>query len=263
MRWTNEEIEILTQHYGQISINDIVKLIPNHPRQSICRKASYLGLTNFTKNQSLSQKIYTIDENFFGTPNIKNSYWAGFIAADGNLTKDGGIRIVISNKDKILLDTFKQHVNYNGEVKEYITKDGSYSKIDLWSLNRWHCDLNLNWNIPLKNKTHTLIPPELQNQDLILAYAIGLIDGDGCIYYNNNRLCFGFCGTQEIVKWMRNLWLSLVPNCKIDYRLNGCSKTNYRIMTYTNVANDIIDCFLKINIPWRLQRKWKNKNLTD
>lgn len=255
MRWTNKEIEILTQHYGQISINDIVKLIPNHPRQSICRKASYLGLTNFTKNQSLSQKIYTIDENFFGTPNIKNSYWAGFIAADGYLGKDGNVKIAISQKDKTLLDTFKKHVGYDGDIKEYITKDGSYSKIDLWGMNRWHLDLNLNWNIPLKNKTHTLIPPKLKNQDLILAYATGLIDGDGWIHNIGKSFNVGFCGTKEIVLWMKQLWRQIV-NCKIDFRLNGNSTTNYKISIYSNNAYRLIQEFKLLPINWRLNRKW-------
>jgi hypothetical protein len=255
MKWTDEELQILQKSYSVIPINDIVKLIPNHPRQSICRKASYLGLTNFTKNQSDSQKIYSVDNTFFDEPNIRNSYWAGFIAADGYLGKDGNVKITLSPKDHKILQVFKKHVRYNGKIKYGQTKYGKYCKIDLWGMQQWHNALNQNWNIPLKNKTYNLTEPKLNNKELDLAYATGLIDGDGCLYYNNNNLSFGFCGTKKIVLWMQQLWFTMI-NCKIDFRLNGNSKTNYRIFVYCKNAEKLIHQFKTVNIPWRMKRKW-------
>ena len=44
---------------------------------------------------------YTKNEDFFSVPNLTNSYWAGFIAADGHLTSKGAtLQINIQARDR-------------------------------------------------------------------------------------------------------------------------------------------------------------------
>lgn len=44
--WSNEEIEIMQNNYNRMSVDDIMKLLPNRTRHSIIEKAISLNLTN-------------------------------------------------------------------------------------------------------------------------------------------------------------------------------------------------------------------------
>lgn len=258
-KWLDEEIDILVNEYANVSIDDIIKLIPNHSRQSICRKASYLGLTNFTKNQSKSQKIYTYNENFFDVPNVQNCYWAGFLAADGYLGKDGNVKIALATQDSIIVDNFKQQVNYNGPIKYVTYYNHDYVMVSIWGAHRWHSYLVKNWNIPLEQKTYRLGPPNLKNVALRYAYIVGLIDGDGSIYYtgtNKSTICLGFCGTLPIVTWMADVWSKIIGK-DIAIKLNGNSLLNYQIRIFSSNAIKVCRELMITNIYWKLERKWE------
>ena len=54
-----------------------------------------------------------------------------------------------------------------------------------------------------------------------------------------------------------NVYLdSQITDCKIDFRLNGNSTTNYKISIYSNNAYRLIQEFKLLPINWRLNRKW-------
>jgi hypothetical protein len=108
--WTEEEVKILKENYGKIPYKEIQKLIPNHPFSAIQGKINSLGISNREIARLLKVKFPSVkktvffDENFFEVPNLLNCYWAGFIAADGNISKNNKkFSIQIGDKDFIHL----------------------------------------------------------------------------------------------------------------------------------------------------------------
>ena len=74
-------------------------------------------------------KLYTQNENFFSEPNDKNSYWAGFIAADGGIEKTSNrLRIGLSIKDRELLEVFAQQVEFTGPITDYTSSFNKNTK---------------------------------------------------------------------------------------------------------------------------------------
>ncbi len=79
--WTKKEIIILNDNYGKIKFFDLILMLPGRTSGAIRRKAYDNGLV---ANLSITNKKFvTTNNNFFSVPNTINSYWAGFIAADG------------------------------------------------------------------------------------------------------------------------------------------------------------------------------------
>ena len=66
--------------------------------------------------------MYKYDKQFFNKiDNEEKSYWAGFIAADGNIRKDFlKMRIELNIKDYSHLEKFKKSINGNNPIKESI-----------------------------------------------------------------------------------------------------------------------------------------------
>lgn len=255
-KWSNLEDDLLYKFYSKIHIDDLILKFNSRSKTAIQKRASVLGLTNFAANQQFTQRIYSVNPNFFDKPNIQNSYWAGFIAADGNLGKQGSIHISLANKDRILLYNFKKQVKYNGPIKEFKLENYIYNKISIWGMYQWHDKLNTNWNIPLNNKTINLIPPSINNQNMIYAYIIGLIDGDGSRFFvKNGYQNLSICGTLKIVEWINKELGNICQNYP-KIRLNGISKINYKCVWAHYNTLKIISKLKELPIDWKLQRKW-------
>lgn len=203
---------------------------------------------------------YTVDDNFFSSPNSINSYWAGFIAADGNIEKTNNrIRIGLSSKDRELLEVFKQQTNFSGPITDYESiaynngKSYPSSKLGI-SSKQWKNDLINIWNI-LPNKSLTLKPPELKNPENVLQYIIGYFDGDGSCGYNFHKgnqkyyFVFNFVGTTEILKW-------IFENLDLLYHQNKLSYENNNLNFWGKQAEFLHSYLFKINTPYKLKRKW-------
>jgi hypothetical protein len=127
------------------------------------------------------KQVYTRNSNFFSEPNILNSYWAGFIAADGCISTVN-LLIDIHLRDIEHLEQLKTDLNYTGNVT--VSKRNS-AKLQVRDKKIVE-DLKKNFNIT-ERKTHTLQPPMIEEIDYIKAFIIGYIDGDGCIGYYKPR----------------------------------------------------------------------------
>lgn len=263
--WTDEEISILKKWYGNIPNDDLLLKIPNHTRQAMMRKASYLNLKRCDLREI--HKKYSIDYKFFEVPNIGNSYWAGFITADGHLSRNKalhakGVKIVLQARDKEVLEQFKQDVKYNGQVKDFANKDGYiYSKIDIWGVREWHTDLDKHWNIT-PNKTVRLQPPNITDEKFLHSYLIGFLDGDGTIFKTlNNGFNIGWCGNYCMMKWLTEYLYSYEDKAKykkpVTLTLNGNSKVNYRINYNRLRGKHIYELLSRQPTPYRLARKWR------
>jgi hypothetical protein len=157
---------------------------------------------------------YNVDHSFFSQPTERSFYWAGFLAADGNIDK-GKPRITLALKSSDIehLEKFKKDLQFKGEIKQISSFDNRQSfksKIYYKSYLRFTSkkiveDLNNQFLItPAKSKT-LKFPSHLSNHPLIHHFVRGLIDGDGTIFYKldlqrrENCASIFLCGTEGIV----------------------------------------------------------------
>lgn len=188
----NEELDCkLRAIYGTMLIADVAQAL-NTKISSVRHRASKLGLKR-------SKRRYTINQYFFSECNIINSYWAGFIAADGCLhTQDTAVSIGLNKRDKDHLRSFAECAGSNHPIHTYA--DMCVFKIH--GLHHWFVDL-LKFNI-VPQKTLVLIPPQIENEEYIRAFIRGYIDGDGCISQRSDRKSWtvSCVGTWLVTDWV-------------------------------------------------------------
>ncbi len=255
MKWIDEDIKILESLYGKVSVFEICKLL-SRDRKSINKKAMKLKLKG---NSSLSKKRYNINYNYFSQPNNVNSYWAGFIAADGHiLKKENSVKIALSIKDENHLYQFKNDIQFDGPIQRYkekrIGRGGVQSILNIHGVEQWKKDLYNNFNIPCGQKTDILCYPPLKDLNLIWSYIIGYIDGDGCISFHKNKyIRVEVVGTFNIVSWVKHYFDEITKRYENKiYEHDGL----YRYATSGRYAKSIIKHCNGVSVP-KMNRKWE------
>lgn len=211
--WTDREMEILQTYYGMIPANDIsYHYLKSRSVVSINKKAFKLGLISSLYKLGKSPK-YIHDENYFNIPNIENCYWAGFIGADGYITKNQRILgIKLARKDRLHLNKFKKAINSDHCIYNYdkfdkrTNKTYLSSEIQLTSAKYLCFSLKETFNI-INTKSLILSPPNLKQKEYIQHFIRGFMDGDGCIRSNKSgKLKYwsiAFVGTKQFLKWIK------------------------------------------------------------
>lgn len=283
--WTDEEVLILKEKYGTMPKLELCeKYFPNKTYRQVTSKVEQLKLTTIPKYRNLKNSYNT---EYFNELTIENCYWAGFIAADGCLGIDvkkscSGkmvdtykVQINISQQDISLLETFKQHIGYKGNIFTYSKQCdlsnciSNMALIYLYRANEIHDSLGKYFNMGQRKTFDLIEPSELITGDFALSYICGLFDGDGCWAYHTqnttHKYSFQLCGTERILIWVRDQLNLLVPeythrSIKI-IKAPGMYRLNIGGLRSILIRNIIKN---RINIPWKLSRKWEtpiNKNV--
>ncbi len=210
-----------------------------------------------------SRRTYHLDTAYFSEPTLRNSYWAGFIAADGCLTRDGGLRVALSIRDRKHLEQLRADLGFSGPIRDGLVTSPQnrrlgYSYLIAWSKDMLQ-DLKINFNVT-ERKTLTLHPPYALQGPLTDAYIVGLIDGDGSIHTHNYSrrptLRLDVAGTLPVVSWVdehfrrwcgpKQRW----PRIREHYGV-----TLYSLRLQGRNAEQVAKRLLKVDVP-KLQRKW-------
>lgn len=237
--------------------------------------AGILGVSNSTVYKNIvkhnlklrSNQKYTFNKEYFKIPNIDNCYWAGFIAADGCISKNSknSFRLYIQLKDTdvSILDTFKNNIGHNGPIrdvvwnlngKSYLGKVLSISSIQ----NNIMEDLNSNFSIT-ENKTSTLQAPNLISIDHKLSFIRGYIDGDGTICstitnqgYSRLNLTI-ISASRVILDWILE---TIYEACSIRGAIYNRG-SNF-LLSYSSTKNTIkiLNSIDAVKGPYVLERKW-------
>ena len=245
--WTPREDEVITSLYGTMSYDVISNLLGSRTWSAVRNRASYIGLCS---SSNLGRK-YCVNKQYFDAPNIGNSYWAGFIAADGNIRADRKrLSLKLAEKDREHLEAFKSAIKYTGPVLKNC-------ELQIASPDLVH-GLEANYNIT-PQKTHTLQPPLLSSTEERLSFIKGLIDGDGWI--NEHRpgsVRISVCGNPQMMEWVRIVVEELLPrqsyknssvvHCK-DRHLSIYSVSGKRATQLFSLIHDLQ--------TFGLYRKWK------
>lgn len=195
---------------------------------------------------------YSLDENYFSTPTIENSYWAGLIAADGCIYRSKGrkdrLQLTLHKIDRYQLENLKEALRTNIPIQDSSTSACSILRI---SSNKLCLDLEKHWNITPK-KSLTIQPPNILKYSLIKAFITGLIDGDGCIRYNtldNKWGVYILAGTNDLAMWIRDF---LAIGNVNPSRMGKIFQLGYT----ANSAKKVVGLLGTVKVP-RLARKWE------
>lgn len=266
MKWTEKEEETLKKLYGLIPIFQISKKINNRSKASIWKRAKILGLkSDRIKMIRICKTKYKHNRLFFKKPNQLNSYWAGFLAADGWITLNRGqyclgLKLQISDINRV--KKFCKDIGFNGKIRIVKNKMGNkvfkYAAIVIWGATEIVNDLKNNFNL-CERKSLTLQPPYWLNNKNSLAFIIGLFDGDGCItrYKQKHKYKYVevvFSGTKAVLMWIRG---KIDPNGKTNVRKQG---SIFRYCLYgDSSAKNFYNLVKNIKVP-KMMRKWRKFN---
>lgn len=133
--------------------------------------------------------MYKYNKQFFNKiDNEEKAYWAGFIAADGNIRKDFlKMRLELNIRDYNHLEKFRKSISGDNPIKELIRPNNHSCYIDV-NCKEFCLALNNLGITPKKSLTldinFNLIPKNLRNH-----FIRGYFDGDGSInkYQRENR----------------------------------------------------------------------------
>jgi hypothetical protein len=216
-----------------------------------------------TRSCGCSRRSYDVDAAYFSAPTVRNSYWAGFIAADGCLTSKGALRVALSTKDKGHPEKLRSELNFSGPIQEGLTKtpggrEVEYSALTVWSKDIL-LDLRRNFNLA-ERKTLTLLPPYRLPEPLAEAFIVGLVDGDGSVHtFNYSRrptLRLDVAGTFWVVSWVAERFQRW---CGVEKRLPRIKEhyggTLYSLRLQGSNAERVAGRLLKVDVP-KLERKW-------
>lgn len=258
--WEDYEIEILKNNYGIKEIDEYINLLKNRSINSIRHKAKLLSLTSNNKRFRNKYK-YDINHKYFNQINKLNSYWAGFIAADGYVKRNSScLGIKLSSLDIEHLNKFKKDIETNSPI--FIKKGLSFDKeVEFCEMNLYSRfivnDIYKNFNIG-SNKTLSITFPNFENDTDKLSFICGLIDGDGSISITNNRISITILGTFNMLENVKSTLNSIIDVSNI----NIVKKSKIYSFCITSSINDtdsrIIKLYNKVkelNIPL-LERKW-------
>lgn len=200
------------------------------------------------------------NDEFFKVITPESCYWAGFIAADGWITKYQ-LGIELSRVDKNQIENFIKSIDGNNKIN-YRKRNGfKYSSVYINS-KQIIKDLKDNFNI-IPNKTLILEPPKKMPEEFISHFIRGYIDGDGSIgwHKHNQKMRLNICsGSKQFLEWIVD---EIKLNCETGNPKIRCVKGKelYTIeFMGKQVENILFWIYKNSNKKTRLLRKYSNYN---
>lgn len=257
------ELKYLKSHYGKFPYPEIYKRLSAHSASSIRCKANRLGLkADLAMSASIRRtgyRLHSVDCSYFAKLTPETCYWAGFIAADGNLFRQFStvLKVSLNRKDRGHLQLLKSSLQFSGPIKDSVArcegKEFLTSILCVRINESMTKDLKNKFNIT-ERKSLTLNPPKLRKLKHIAPFIVGYIDGDGSIEYSERDHIFrlGIRGTFEVLSWFKLHFDNWIPSSRLSivqtgkypkYQLSGT-----RLLKISRILMDLS--------PYRLSRKW-------
>lgn len=239
--------------------------------KSICYEKTKFNIDKWKPGKSPHcKKIreHVVNDNYFSIITPISSYYAGFIAADGNISKKrDNLTISLTAKDTDFLKRFLDNLDSNYKVHSGIAKEKfEYSYIIINSKQIVE-DLKNNFNI-IPNKSLIYSPPNFENLDCEECFVMGLIDGDGTIGFtkrtgkNINSFYISFVGTLESTTLVKKCFERILNKETSNLYQRDVSKNFYQYRISDKSAREVYIYFYeKYNWLPTLSRKWNNENL--
>ena len=190
------------------------------------------------------------NHNAFSTITNENSYWAGFLAADGCVYKNR-IMSALQIRDK---EQLKNLYTFIGHEREPVI-NGEYAQFCFGS-KQTTIDLLKNFNITPK-KSLTLQPPNLITEEQKRNFIRGYSDGDGCLYWSDKNNYGNFSivgGSYKIIEWIRNV---ILFNLKINVNITNKNEKYFTISYSGKNGIFVLEWLYQNSDGFRMARKYE------
>lgn len=212
-----------------------------------------------------NRRFYSVNDDYFLTQSHNMAWLLGFIASDGNVSKDNNrIKISLSSVDKEILEKIKEELEIEANIKDYVTNNGFYVSELCWP-SRKHKQTLANYSI-IPNKTFLLKPPYGLEEEYHIDYVRGCFDGDGSISLIKNSNGRGqgnirfqiASATEEILEWILDVFERYgITRPKIQVQIKP-SGTPLYYFQYSSVMSRKIYHILYTPNSLRLERKYQH-----
>lgn len=256
--FSQEDVNYIKENYMKLTYNEI---------------ADNLGFTEKQirgwVNHNCDKKVRIFNDKYFDkivTPN--QAYWIGFIYADGYVIKNSSNRnyelgISIQSGDIKLLEDFNNelggvHNITRSHDEKYICNNPKISVTNAVTLRMYSKNIveDLIKNNVIQNKTQSSIFPVVED-DLFFDFLRGYIDGDGCIYVDQNKISASqvhiTSAHAEVLKYIKNK-LSLYGITSNVYKEK---EKKYRIYINYKNALKLLDMIYYDENVQKLNRKYE------
>lgn len=192
----------------------------------------------------------------------EKAYYLGLLYSDGcNCVKEHRISIGLQERDKAVLDRFKNAIGYDGDLQyKDLSKFPNHQNCYVLRIADYHMSERLVELGVVENKSLVLTFPNFISDDLIFHFIRGLYDGDGCLYYNSKRNVYvvSISGTLQMCE--------AISDILEKYKIKTCighdkrCANNHNLMSTTTENAYKFLCLLYKNASVRMERKY-NKYL--
>lgn len=256
--WKPEEDLLIEQRYKLVGAEGLMPLLPGRSAMAIAKRATDMGW-------GMRVGRHTVNDAFFATPSILNSYWAGFIGADGCIkeatpARNPSLTITITEGDRCHLERFIKDIEFSGSIihrsarisekdgHQFVTK--SSVSVSITSAQIFN-DLQSVFNI-IPRKSGVLEPPQGLDFDCSMAYIVGYLDGNGSIWMNQNKNpIMSFVGSKALLTWIQTYIQLIAPDSQSQVVKH---KSIWSYATSGQYAIAVSQVMMNLNIPY-LHRK--------
>lgn len=197
--WTDEEIQILNDYYPTHGINATAKIL-NVSRNTIIGKTRDLGI-KISKSYlcRFRTDLCNVDANYYincKTPEA--AYFLGFLWADGCITgtNQGRYQIMFCIKEEDARNVFPIFDKAGKWTVDYKNIKSGSRQGRARSQNKQLYDFLFENDYKSKDKSADKILSKIP-EELKCYFFQGLLDGDGCIYYNDEQHRLEFAGPYD------------------------------------------------------------------
>lgn len=194
-----------------------------------------------------------INHNYFDELSDEKVYYLGFLAADGCVRPNRNeIKIGLSSIDREWLEDFKNKLESEREIDDYITGNGfAVSELKFSSL-KIKQELAKYSIIP--NKTYLGVTMKNIPDEYKLAFIKGFFDGDGSFVFNKNSKQCSIKFTSHGSKFLKEI-NDFFDNKGYIYKKQNTENYSLEFSTYASL--EIMNSFYSLETPCLLRKKEK------
>lgn len=166
------------------------------------------------------------DETFFLGECEAAYYWAGFIAADGNISDSGRVSLAVAEKDIDHLLKFKKVLSAEHKITKWTNKNGTVMHRIAIRSKMLTADLLDKFNIgPRKSLSYN--PPPFSTK-YERHFWRGYFDGDGCVTSAGHYLALQIVGSFDtIIEFIRFVQKNGIVNRHVPSKKGKVYTTTY------------------------------------
>jgi len=171
----------------------------------------------------VSRRLFVNDHYFDQIDSAEKAYWIGFLAADGCIS-DRSITLGLGLKDLIHVELFKSCLQSEHKIgfSKKIMGDKEFWQATITVISRQLVASCVNLGV-VPRKSLILEPCTQISEKYMRDYWRGIVDGDGCLNYSNEKKWrINLVGTEPIVEGFKNFLAqnNIVSKAKITKRKN-------------------------------------------